>query len=257
MKDKKKYIIVFIVLVIYLLIIFLWNGKKLIKENFVTSYLMISPSTQWKYEKGTWNIATNIVEYSMKRFDTYVDGKPFGSYNVTYNNKFYLFNDKRESIHYDGDLIAVRGSLPIGVLSFKEENINPSAPIVSEVLKEKKIKASLDTIRVRSISLDIDNDKNLENIYVMNNVFNAKEGENSFALVFIIDDEKRVYIYEKIEDSVETLTMCVPYIQNVIDIDQDKNYEIIMGCEYFSNNGTCHNLYDNKINQYKNIIKSC
>lgn len=257
MKDKKKYMIVFSILLIYLLIIFLWNGKRIIKDHFVTSYIMISPSTQWKYEKGSWNTVTNVVEYSMKQFDTYVDGKTFGSYNVTYNNKFYLFTDKRESIRYNGNLIAVRGSLPIDVLSFKEEIIDPTTPIVSEVLKEKNIKASLDAIKVRLVSMDIDNDKKLENIYVMNNVFYAKEGENSFALAFIIDDGKRVYIYEKIENAVRTLEMCVPYIQNMIDIDRDKNYEIIMGCEYFSNNGTCHNLYNNKTNQYKSIIKSC
>ncbi len=257
MKDKRKYIIVFIILAIYLLIVFLFNGKNIIRENFDSSYMMISPSTQWKFSKGNWTSVTNVVEYSMKSFKTYVNSKPFGNYNVTYNDKFYLFDDKRNSTHYNGKLLALRGTVPIDVIDFKEETIEISMPIIKEVLLERKIKASLETIRARKIEIDLDNDKEKEQIYTIYNVFNAKEGENSFAVIFIVNDNKKEYIYEKIEKYENTLTMCTPYIQNIIDIDKNKKYEIIMGCEYFSNNGTCHNLYNNNTKKYESIIRNC
>lgn len=257
MKEKKKYIIVFVILAIYILIIFLTNGKNIIRENFDSVYMMISPSTQWKFEKGNWTIATNIVDYSLKSFHTYVDNKPFGNYNVTYNNKFYLFDDKRNSIKYDGNLIAIRGSIPIDIINFKDEKIEPSIEVVSNALKEKNINASIENIRVRKIEIDLDNDRQTENIYITSNVFYAKENEDSFALVFIVENNQIVYIYEEIEKYIKTLEMCTPYIQNIIDIDKDKKYEIVMGCEYFSNNGVCHNLYDNKTNRYKNLLKNC
>lgn len=257
MKDKRKYIIVFVILAIYLIIVFLFNGKNIIRENFDSSYMMISPSTQWKFETGNWTSVTNVVEYSMKSFKTYVNSKPFGEYNVTYNDKFYLFDDQRNSTHYNGNLLALRGTVPIDVIEFEDQEINPSIPIIKEALLEKKINTSLENVRARKIEIDLDNDMEKEQIYTVGNVFNAKNGENSFALIFVVDDNKKEYIYEKIEKYEKTLTMCTPYIQNIIDIDKDKEYEFIMGCIYFSNNGTCHNLYNNKTKKYESIMRNC
>lgn len=254
MKEKRKYIIVFVLLASYILIILLFNGKNIMRENFDTSYIMISPSTQWKFEKGTWTTVENIVEYSMKSFQTYVNSKPFGKYNVTYNDKFYLFNEKRDSIHYNGDLLAIKGSIPIGVIKFTKEEISKDHPIIKKALDEKKINAT-NNITASIIKINIDGKE--EQFYIVNNVFLTEPGENSFALLFTIKENKKIYIYEKIEPYEKTLEMCIPYIQNIIDIDKDKKYEIIIGCEYYSDNGICHTLFDNEAEEYKRIIGSC
>lgn len=257
MKEKKKYIIVLVILAIYLVLIFVFNGKNIIRQNFDTSYIMVSPSTQWKYAKGTWGSVTNITDYSMEKFKIYVNNKPFGDYNVTYNDKFYLFDDNRNSVSYNGNIIAVKGSLPIDVIYFEEEVIEPINDEIKEALKEKKIKVKGDNIRARKVEIDMDGDQKKETIYIVSNVFYATEGENSFALLFTEKEGKNKYIYEEIKDYKKTLEMCTPFVEGIIDIDKDKKYEIIMGCEYFSNNGTCHNLYNNKTKDYQKVITNC
>lgn len=257
MQDKKKYIIVFIILGIYVIGVFLLFGKDIMKSKMYTSYLMVSPTTRWKFVKGHWSDAGKVSDYSLKPFEVYVGNKKFGTYNLTYNDKFYLFDNDRNPQLYDGNLIAYWGSLSMEVIDFQSEKVTQSdAPIIQKVLKENKLNISLDKLNMWKVEIDIDNDGKKEILYAVDNLFKENGETSAIAFLFILDDGKITYLHKKIESNKSTYSLCSPYVSNIIDIDKDKQYEIIMGCVYYSDRGTCHNLFDNKKNKYE-LLKGC
>lgn len=253
MKIKKKYIILSIIFVVYVIVMFLIFGRNYIRNNLDNGTMIISPNSIWKFQKGKWEDVDNNQEYSMKTYKTYENGTYIGDYQITYNDKFYLFDNKRNPINYENDLIAIRGTIDIGVVKFENTPVSVSDKVIYNILKEKQIKATSSTIRANVVKIDLDNDNKLEEIYVISNVFEADEKSNSFSIVAVKDNNKIKYLREEVRDSSYTLSMCNPYVQNIVDIDNDKKLEIITGCSYYSDGDTCHTLY----NSNYEVIKTC
>lgn len=253
MKINKKYMILLGIFTIYILVMFLIFGRDFIRNNLDSSTIAISPDTIWNFEQGKWKDNGNKTDYSMKNYEVYEDSKYLGELKLTYNDKLYLFDSERKPVRYENSIIAVKGSIDIGVIPFKNTTISNSNKVVTKILKEKKIKVSRDTLTSKLIKIDLDNDGKLEEIYTISNVFNTDDYSNSIAIIAVLENNEITYLKEDVKEGKYTLTMCMPYIQNIIDIDKDKKYEIITTCSYYSNNGTCHTLFDN---DYK-MLKGC
>lgn len=260
MKVKKKYLIFFAILFFYLIITFFLFRKQILNDYFISEYIVIDPSTAWKYKDGKWQDIDSFNEINMHSFHTYVNQDKMGIYNIVYNNKFYLFDKNKKSVRYNGSLFAYNGNMKIDVIQFKSEDLDTSdTQVIDKVIKENQVKFfDLNKMSGNKIKVDIDHDGTLEKIYTMYNVFsNTAKEESIYAFVFILKEDKIHYLYKKKAKS-DTMyeTMCTPYMQNIIDINKDNNYEFIVGCEYFNNLGTCNLLYDSQKNKFK-VLKSC
>ena len=189
----------------------------------------------------------------MKNYEVYEDSKYLGKLKLTNNEKLYLFDDERKPVRYENDIIALRGSIDIDVIPFEQHSISVNNKVVSQILSENKIKHSNQNITANLVKKDLDNNGSLEEIYTITNAFVADENSNTFSIIAVLENNKISYLRNNVREGEYTLKMCVPKIQNIIDIDKDKKYEIISSCTYYSNIGTCHNLHNS---DYK-MIKDC
>lgn len=221
-------------------------------------YLFVDPTTRWKLSGGEWSNVTNVQEYNNLYFDTYVNNKPFGEFNVVFNEKFYLFDRKKLSHRFDGTLLAYRGNRKMKVIDYQEQMLQDiDYPVISQILNSNKITFPVENVSGTKMMIDLNNDGKKEKVYTLYNVFNEYNAQDIFAFIVVVDGSNIQYIYKK-TDSVKNMigNMCVPSIHSIIDLDEDKQYEIITNCTYFSKKGTCSSLYNNKKNNYK-IMKGC
>ncbi|MDD3340781.1 MAG: hypothetical protein PHN72_01070 [Bacilli bacterium] len=259
-EGKKKYVILFIILGIYLVILFLMFGLKEFRNKHFEAFLMVSPSTRWQFTGGEWVDVKDPKAYNNLDFDVYNDNTFLGKFNVVYNEKFYLFDQKKISQKYTGNMLAYRGNRDIDIIKYDEEQIDTEdTSIIQKVLNENEIKYSAEKVSGTKTKLDVNNDGKQETIYVITNVFNndVTQSDSIFGMSFIIEENHIDYLYKRI-DIYENMIkdMCRPTLHSIIDIDKDKKYEFIMSCSYFSQKGTCNSMYDNQENKYE-ILKGC
>ena len=106
------------------------------------------------------------------------------------------------------------------------------------------------------IALDFDDDGVDENFYFISNAFPLDETpENIFSIVFM---EKSGVIY-KMYNSIEKnkgYNGCKPYINDIIDVNDDDKYEIILTCAKYSVETPIDMLYTFTNNDFRIIISN-
>jgi hypothetical protein len=257
MEGKKKYIILLAILLIYGIIVFVFFSGNIKKKNSGASYIIVGPSTRWKFEEGKFLRVNDSKEYNSMDFKVYDQDKYLGKYNVVFMEKMYLFDGQKNSIKYNGNIFAINGNLKADIIRFKQEEINKrDYKILEELLKNEKIEEDISKITLTKVMIDIDGDGTKETIYTASNAFDETV-QTSLSYIYLIRKNKAEILISK-KMSVERMLSdnCVPFINHIIDIDRDKNYEFIIGCEGFSMSGTQNILIDNYKNNYNILISN-
>lgn len=257
MKNKKTIIIIVSIIVVYLFLAIILFGWTNFLDKFQKSYVMLNPDTKWQLKNGKWSDITNDKVYNWKKFDVYVDNQLLGNYNLLYNKKWYLFDNNRKSVKYEGNMIAIKGNKKYKVIDFKEEDFdNTDKIILKDILEKENIDYPKEFTYAKKISLDLDGDNNIETIYTISNAFTNDTLVNyKFSIVFIKDDNIQI-LYKNKETLERQYYLCVPKVKAIIDFNLDSKYEIITECNYFNLLGTCNSLYQKKDGLYK-IMKGC
>lgn len=256
---NKKYIILFSVMIIYFLVIFGIFGVSSIKKERREAIILIDTETSWKLEK---NNLTNIDnedledEIAGKKFNVFIDNKKLGNYYLTKNNTYLLRDDTGKQIDYDlGSFLAINTNYNIAVLNLKTKK-NQDRSYIDKVLSENNLN-DIEAFTVDNYyQIDFDNDQVIENFYTISNAFARETSPKKvFTIAFMEKNGSIYYLYKAIENN-DGQNGCKPYLNSLIDIDEDQVYEIVLSCGYYSVEKRLDMLYSFKDNQFKLLLSN-
>ena len=257
-KGKRKYIIIIIILIIYCIGMYLAFGVKEAKERNATTTILVGNSAIWNYTSRQWMNLTSqqmISSLNWKEFTIYLNNEYFGNYLVWGDDKWYLFDQNRQAVSYQGNLFAYKAGFKMNVLPFTKKEITDYT-YVNKVLEEHQINQNTQYTLANMTSIDFDQDGENEDFYIISNVF-ADEffPEKYFSLVFMVKDEKIYMLYEDI-DTNNGVNGCKPNISTIADVDNDEEYELILECIKYSDQIPVTMLYEFEENQFKITISN-
>lgn len=239
MDKKYKFLIIglFIYLAIMLLILYIININNV--------EILISPNISIKYEAKKYK---KIEFNSNLRYNIYVDNN-FVSNDLLIKDDytFYLNNEVIKN------MISISNNKAKIIPYNKEELINTE---FEKVLSDLNITKYHDMTIAVKILIDYDNDKDLEEINVISNVFvdpfMEDIDDDKFSIIYTVDNNETNIIYnKKFSSDMKGCLLSEPYI---IDLNKDNKYEIITTCSYFDALGTKVQIFEQKKNKY-NLVK--
>lgn len=214
----KKYLIILIILIVYVLftIFFLGNKPEIV--------FLSSPNVKWVYSKGKWSKLDdykyvkgpfNVYDFENKKYDV--------SNNIYAEKDNIIVKNKQEKIPFiDSDIFAVKGDTP-KIMTFEKDYGVPLSE-VEKILKDNNIK-NRDYIEVSSISVNLDNDSEIEKIYMIINPEAEESSDGYFSYVYVKDGNN----YIKVAGLTSSMPIIQPYsVSKILDFKNDGNYEIIL-----------------------------
>lgn len=259
MKKKKRYIVILAVLAIYVVIMLLIFNKDMLIPSKEKATIIVGNSTIWDYSEDSWTNITNsstIESLSWLEYKVYLDNKEFGNYYLWNNDsKWYIFDSNKKAVSREGNLLAFNSNYDIKVKNFSIDNII-NYYHVEKVLKENDIStSSLYTVATQT-SIDIDNDGTKETFYFVSNAFPMDYNPSKiFSFVFMVKNSKIYSIYNDVAPNT-TNNGCKPYLNAVLDIDQDNKYEMIISCGRYSTDKPADMLYKLTDEGFKILISN-
>lgn len=246
MTNKKTYIILSLILIVFFVIMFLIFGINNIKKSNYDTTIIVGNDTVWNYSKKRWINYTTKSSYeklNWKEYNIYLNNKEYGKYFLWHDDKWYAFDKKKNAININGNMLAYKANFKMKFLNFEQEEINDMT-YVNYVLEENNLSLSSKFTSSYKVSFDFDNDGANEEFFVISNVFATDFNPTDlFSLVFMVKNNKVYYLYRDIQKN-NSLNGCKPYIYSVLDTNNDKSYEIILSCARYSVSESIDMLYE-------------
>lgn len=237
------------------------NPQKETKEDLVRKNpdynIVIYPNSVVSYKNGIWAENKDLKTNNLL-FDVYVNYNPLGQKYLTYNNKWNLYennNGMKNFVNYEGELLAVNTNKQYNLYNFTISNLDENDKnVISSYLTENGITFNYDDLTKSKVIYDINRDGLRDEVYLISNAFTELERNynKSFNIGFVKYHNKTDVIFSVIEDISKNYSMCNSYLQNIIEID-GKLY-LIVGCTYFSNQGTQHIIYESTSNGFNRVL---
>lgn len=231
------------------------NDEK--KEEVISGdyNIIISPNTILSFKDGKWYENSNL-KYNDKLFDVYVNNEYINKLYLSFSDGWYIFDSNKNFIDYEGKVLAINTSLEYRVVNYltSELNINDQSNITS-VLNDKGITTNYDELKKSKIVFDINKDGMRDEIYFVSNSFGEESSSNkAFSLGFVKYYDKTEIFYDVVNSVENIYEISNPYLQNIIEIDNETY--IIVGSEYYSNEGTEHYIYKISNSTIKEVLKT-
>lgn len=255
-KDKKNIrliIIIIILFIIYMIVAFFLVNRK---DKDLTNYLIVGDALIWHENDGKW--------YQLKDYNDEVGKKSYWVYNgndvskansVQYTNyKWYFFDKNYNQMNDDNFRLAYSGDKQIKVANYQVGSYESSDDnVIEEVTKETdEARLNLYKTSLQKIEYDFDNDGNMETIYTFSDyVLDIMDYEPQNYLVFVKNN--------KVMDIIKTKKNNTLNFVDVLDIDFDGNYELIIsrGIVNLPTFDSCYQIYKidgSKINRVQNCL---
>lgn len=255
MKSKKIYIVLIVIMIIFFLIMFFVFGLDELKKEGIDTTIIVDNDTVWTYSGKTWNNISSFNKCNWKKYDVYINNEKIGKYYLWYNDKWYVFDNNKNAVMIDGDLLGIKSNYNIYVHSFEKEKID-NYSYVYKVLEDNKLPIDSEYTVNYKVVFDYDGDGEVEEFYVITNVFpTGFNPKKIFSIVFMVKENIIYPIYTNVSNN-KGLNGCRPYINSFIDIDDDNKYEFILSCSEYSVSGTNRMLYDFEDNKFKILISN-
>ena len=261
MKKNLRYIILILILVIYFLILYLFVGKDYVKEGKLATRIVIGEHTVWELENRKWlNISQNetkIKELNWKEFNVFINSKKLGKYYLWKNDSWYIFDKEKNAYQYQGNLFAYQANYEINLFDFNEEQID-SDGYIQEVLINNGLSLDLNLTVGTLVKYDFDSDLEEERLYLISNAFPEPEDhqpDKIFTFIFIVDNEQIEILYNSIEKN-KGLNGCQPFLDYILDIDDDGRGELILKCARYDRLPPLVMLYDKVEDKYNLVISN-
>lgn len=260
MAKKSTYIGLIIGIGVFFLVMFLFFGIDNIKKESYNLTLIVGDNTVWMYNKKNWvNVSEqeSFKDLSWKKYDVYSNNIKQGVYTLWHDDKWYAFDDNKNAVTIDGDFLAVASNFKIDISNFNTQNIEVDDNIYT-VLNDNSLNTSSMFTSKYKVDIDLDDDGLKEEIYVISNAFSMDFNPNKiFSIVFMVKDKKIYYLYNNIIDNNKSnFNGCKPYINSILDIDNDNKYEIILSCSKYSVGKRVDMLYQFVDGQFKLLISN-
>lgn len=260
MKQKRRYIVLFIILAIFFLIMFLSFGLSNIKEGKYATTILLGDNTVWRYSDRGWldlKSQSSIDKLNWQKYKVFIDNREVGNYFLWHDDKWYAFDEKRNAINLEnGNFLAYSANFNLKVSDFEMEEISDRT-YIDYVLKDNNLDINSLFTSSGKISLDFDNDNLEEDFYLISNAFSDEfYPETVFSIVFMVKNNEVFYIYKDISEN-RSFNGCKPYFNSFLDVDNDNNYEFILSCGRYSISEQVDMLYDfSKEEGFKIVISN-
>lgn len=261
-RRKKLYITIFVLLGIYFVVMFIFVIYPAMKDGKRETYVIVNNDAKWKYEDRKWQ-DISIGEkklYNWQKFDIYQNQKELGNYFLLDSNGWHIYDDERNPVKKDGvSLFAIRSNQDYefafyDTVDVDQENIG----YVEEVLNEHNI-TTRDFTVCEMFSYDLDQDGEEEKVFTVSNMFITEYTtvpRNIFNFIFVVDSGKIIPVLEEVDTYDKMYHHCSASVAYVVDLDGNGTFELITSCSYYSNQGTCIELYE-KVHGKYDKVKSC
>lgn len=254
MEEKKVYKTVIIGVIIYVIVMLAIFLPKYISDRRDNLYILSGEFIKIKYSGGNWSNIEDSDDYKLKEFEVYESDNYKGKYKILYTNKFYLYDSNGKNTSYEGQLFAYTGSLKLSVVTDMITEISESDKvIIQKVLDKLNINEYKNLNTFQKVSLDTDKDGITENIYSISNYYTEDSLDKVFSIVFTEENGNINILKEKVISADKIYEEPSYEINKVIDIKDDKKYEIMIEQSYYSRPmESCILLY--KLHDKQNLI---
>ncbi len=258
MKNKKVYIaLIIIFLGFFFLMIYLFGIDELKRRNQELT-ILVGKRTVWQYQDKKWfnrSGNTDYKNFDWKKYHVYSNQEYAGDYLLWHDDRWYAFDDNKKAIDLSGEFFAYAGNYDLNFYPFAEEEIEDYSSVY-KVLKQYGIPEDSTFSSAYHVLVDFDNDGVDEDFYVISNVFSGEEPDITFALVYMVRDNKISMIYEDVVRNANYYNRCMPYFTSFLDIDRDSSFEFILSCGRYSIAEPLNMLYQYSDNEFKIAISS-
>lgn len=240
--------LIFVVIIfIFLLLLFIIFGTKsggymIINENLI----LTKKGNEWSQIKKI-NDSLFKKEYSVYSSKGNTDGV-----TINYsNNNFYYYDKMYKDLNLNKVSVAYTKEFKnIKVADYDVSFYDNSDDLyMQDILKDRDISNFKNSV-IKS-SFDLDSDGISENIYTMTNMSLAGENEKNYSSIFLVKNDK---VIDVLDDDTSQ-----PYlVQNIIDLDGDGKYEVVVSKGTIDNPtfSTCGQIYKISGSKIKRI-KDC
>ena len=170
-KGRLKYIIIIVIIVVYGIGMYLVFGVDESRERRATTTLLIGDETVLNYTSRQWLNVTSqelLSSINWQDFNVYIDNEYFGNYLVWRDDRWYLFNQNREAVSYQGnDFFAYKAGFEMDVLPFQTTQITDFS-YVNQVLENHGLASNPSYTLTEFSSFDFDKDGVNEDFYIPN-----------------------------------------------------------------------------------------
>lgn len=258
MSNKKTYIVLITIIFVFFIIMFALFGVDSLRRERYQTTLIVGDNTVWTYKKKHWLNLTNsssLQDLYWDKYKVYLDNEEFGDYLLWHSDKWYVFDNKKNAVNINGNLLAYKSNHKISVYKFTEEKITDYS-VVKQVLESNDLDVDSKFTSSYKVSFDYDNDDEIEDFYVISNAFALDfNPEYTFSIVFMVDGDNIYSIYTDISKNT-SFDGCKPYFTSFLDVDNDKKYEFILSCSKYSVSETIDMLYQFRDKEFKIVISS-
>lgn len=258
MRNKKTYIILLLVLIVFFVVMFLIFGVNNIRQSKYDTTIIVGDNTVWTYSNNRWldlKTRSSIEALNWKKYNLYVNNEKLGNYYLWHDDKWYAFDDDKNAVVLDGELLAYRANFPVSILKYTEENITDRT-YVDYVLEENNLSLSSQFTSFYKTSVDFDSDGEAEEFYVISNAFPIDfDPEMIFSIVFMVKNDTVYYIYNDISEN-RSFNGCKPYFTSFLDTNNDNEYELILSCGRYSTAEAVNMLYKFEEDSFKIAISN-
>lgn len=258
MPKNKVYIVLIVIFIGLFTVLFFAFGVKNILQDSHEATIIVGENTMWKYENRHWRSLSTISQIQKMNWDKYevfIDNEAYGNYYLWHDDRWYLFDEEKNSYPVQGNLLAYRANYDLKVTGFLEEEILDTT-YAQSVMMNYGISPSSKFTTSTKISFDFDLDGVVEDFYVVSNAFPIDfEPETIFSFVFMVKNEEITMIYQDISSN-HSFNGCKPFFYSFLDVDSDKPYEFILSCGRYSIEDQVDMLYQYDQGEFKILVSN-
>ena len=236
-KNIKWVVIIAVLIMVYIAIAFVLNNK----SNGVTNnYVIVGNEIIWHKVNNKWYQEVSVSQDLLRQKFIYDDGQNKTQVNdLEYSHgQLRFFDENHKEISNKSFRIAYTNNLKIKLADFTVEGYDSNDDtILLQLFDLNSDEWGVLKSQMKKINYDFDNDNNIETLYIITNLSSNIQDYGFGSYLFLVKNNEIVNVIEGGEDSFKII--------DVLDIDNDDNYEIVIS-KGASNNPTfsdCYQIY--------------
>lgn len=251
-KKNVKWIIVAVVfIIIYIIFALFVGGKSSVKTN---NYIIIGDNLIWREINNMWYQEVKADgDLLNQKYIVYNGNKSYKADSVQYvSDEWYFFDSDYKRIPHNNFRVAYTDNLKIKLADTSVEGYSDSDDvyILDAINPSDETQWNIFRNRLNKVTYDFDNDGSEETIYITTNASTTVQDYDFASYLFLVKNNKVVNVIEGGDD---------PYgIVEVLDIDNDGNYEIVIS-QGIIDNATfedCYQIYK-VVNGKLGLVQNC
>ncbi len=246
---ETKYKVIIIVLISYILIViltvFIYNSMH------IKNYLVLSTNDIYEYKNGTME-KVSLSSISQKKFQYYINGKKIGTYKTQITDHVIVNSDNPELVAFSNPTILglpEKNNMPVYTMTQEKLNATEEQEVVN-FLAQQGITEYDGFSELSKITYE--NKGETKKIYLVSNAFSEETHDQVFS--FIIE-QSGLILYKNIVNNGSLMDVCIPFVNNLVDWNQDQQVDLIIGCQYFDQLGSIYDFLEMQEGIYQSILK--